>query len=390
MSIFYTNHTDGYLRKDHSNYMTAHDAVACNWDGVSSANFAGTIGQRYVAALYIIWRSFVFFDTSSIGADAVIISATLTLYTTNAGKSTVDTDFDVVIKSGMPDYPTEPLVVEDYLLSKYSGDGGSINTADVSAVDHATNVITLNKTGLDWINKTGMTKFALISSRDIDSDIPNGDEYIVFYARTSFGGTGFVPKLTVNFFIPTSIPTVTTINEACEDRQSTTLTAVGEITGTGDGYTFRGFEYYEYTDGIYNSEMYAVREIGRFHELGEFRMTLSGLKPSTVYWIRAFAGNIFGTGYGDWILCSTLGVQVGTYDVYTEPNTARYRLYVSDDEAIAWRGYLGPYSGKQKYVNLTKITNLTKGIKVLKIDLPDAGTKGNFHICITVKQTLKG
>jgi len=389
MSIFYTSTSDGYLRQNNVNYATAHNAATS--DGTLFNNLSALlIGQWFydITSKYYVYRSFIYFNTSTIGADAVIISATLTLYTNS--KEFVDTDFNIVIRSGMPDCPEDPFVTGDYLYSQYSDNGGSINTADCSATTDAPNIITLNETGRGWINKIGLTKFALISSRDIDSDIPDKAEYMSFGARTTTGGTTFVAKLTVNFFIPTAIPTVTTINLACEDRQATTLTAVGEITGTGDGYTFRGFEYYQYGEGEYDSSMWAVREIGRFHTLGEFRMTLYGLKPLTCYWIRAFAGNVFGIGYGEWVICCTIAGSPSTYDVYTEPNTARYRLYVSDDEAIAWRGYKGPYSGKQQNINISDITNKTKGIKVLKIDLPDANTKGNFHVCITVKQELKG
>jgi len=383
-STFYSHEDDGYILKDDYSYTIAHNADegdSVHWYN----NNTFMIGQWYhpPTEQYLIHRGFLFFDTATISPTAIIISATLTLYTKT--KSKVGTNFDIVIRSGMPDYPSMEPVLGDYLYSHYSGDGGSINTADCSDVEYAANIINLNETGIDWINRGGYTKFALISSRDIDALIPDGEEYIWF----TTGDFSLKPKLVITWFEPTEAPTVTTINLACEDRQATTLTAVSEITGSGDGYTFRGFEYYQY-DSEYDSSMYAVREIGRFHELGEFRMTIYGLKPSTIYWIRAFAGNIFGIGYGDWVLCSTTGVQVGTYDVYTEPNTARYRLYVSDDEAIAWRGYKGPYSGKQQNINISDITNKTKGIKVLKVDLPDANTKGNFHVCITVKQELKG
>ena len=182
--------------------------------------------------------------------------------------------------------------------------------------------------------------------------------------------------------------TVTTKDASCKDRQSTTLTAIGIITDVEGEYTYRGFEFYE-VGTEYLDSMYAVREIGEFYSTGEFEMTLSGLKPLTCYYIRAFAGSVIGgIFYGGWVICCT--TEVPSYDIYTEENNARYRLYVSDDEAIAWRGYKGPYSGKQTLINISDITNKTKGVKVLKVDLPDVNTKGNFHVCITVKQTLKG
>ena len=337
------------------------------------------IGQWYHVSIgYRIFRTYLIFDTSGLEDDALIISAKLTLRCNNNRSFK---DFNIIITNGQPTYPHHPIEAGDYDISHYSGNGGEINTSDVP--DAGSFVINFNSIGIDWINVGGETKLALISFDDATSEPPTTEEYISLDLAT------YPPVLTVEYFLPTEAPTVTTINEACEDRQATTLTAVGNITGSGDGYTFRGFEYYQY-DSEYDSSMWAVREIGRFVTPCIYRMTLSGLKPSTIYWIRAYAGNVFGTSYGDWVICCTIAGSPSTYDVYTEPNTARYRLYVSDDEAIAWRGYKGPYSGKQTLINISDITNKTKGVKVLKIDLPDANTKGNFHICITVKQTLKG
>ena len=358
------------VRNIDANYYTCRNAIS----GGLLSETVGTIGQRYYAAQgpYWCWRGFVRFDTSGLPADAIITSATIHSSATPAAP---DTDFNIIIRGANASYP---VILGDYDLTHYNGENlGELTTFGVYTD------FTLNYNGRIYINRGGITQFVFLSEEDIDNSPP-----IVFNEFVSYQG-GLI--LTITYFEPTGIPTVETINLACEDRQSTTLTAVGNITYAGGGYTFRGFEYYEHgADLEYSSSMYAVREIGTFVDTGEFRMTLSGLKPSTVYWIRAFAGNIFGIGYGDWVLCSTIAGSSSTYDVYTEPNTAKYRLYVSDDEAIAWRGYKGPYSGKQTLINIKDITNLTKGMKVLKIDLPEAGKKGNFHICITVKQTLKG
>jgi len=354
--------------KTDSNYYTARNASSGD-----SVPGIGSVGQYKDGPTYGIRRGFVFFDTSGLPDDAVITSAILKI-TVNVDSS--DTDF--IIKLRGAENVGSTVVEADYNLNNY------IDKEDLGASAIAQyGLITLNSNGYDYINKTGITKFVLLSYEDINNDPPLGFEFISY--KTD------VASLVIIYFEPTDTPEVDTLNTGCEDRQSTTLTAIGEVTSINGGYTYRGFEYFEYSStNIYDSEMYAVREIGRFDSTGEFRMTLYGLKPSTVYWIRAFAGNVFGISYGEWVLCSTTAVIVPTYDVYTEPNTARYRLYVSDDEAIAWRGYKGPYSGKQTLINISDITNKTKGVKVLKIDLPDANTKGNFHICITVKQTLKG
>jgi len=372
--------TIGYGRVENIDYATARDATSA--DGVWPAGLI-FVGQRFISPNYATFRGGVVFNTSGLPDTALIISAVLKIY--------CESNFylrGVQILNGQPTYPHVPMELEDFDRTKYSGNGGETTLAGGWA---SSGPVTFNLTseGLSWINRTGNTKFIFMSSNDVNNIPPTTSEYAALWVHTA--GVPKLCQLIITYFEPVEAPTVDTINLACEDRQATTLTAVGNVTGTGDGYTFRGFEYYQYSEdeGEYLDSMYSVREIGVFHTLGEYRMTLYGLKPSTVYWIRAFAGNIFGIGYGEWVLCSTVGVQVGTYDVYTEPNTAKYRLYVSDDEAIAWRGYKGPYTGKQTLINISDITNKTKGVKVLKVDLPDANTKGNFHICISVKEELK-
>jgi len=368
-----SNTLQGTVYNSNNNYYTCRNAA----NGTIWIAGSFMAGQLLVGSTYTIRRGFIFFDTSGIPSNALIVSAIVTLPIMDARN---DTDFNIFIRGA--ESASNPLIAGDYDLTHYDGaDLGRLTTFP-PVTDNDYKYFTLNSLGLDYINRGGTTKFVFLSKEDINNSPPTDNEWI--YVAQIGGYT-----LTVVYFLPTDPPIVTTVNLACEDRQATTLTAVGDVTSAGGGYTFRGFEYYQYTDGIYDVSMYAVREIGRFVAPGEFRMTLYGLKPSTIYWIRAYAGYVFGISYGDWVICCTIAGSPSTYDVHTEPNTAKYRLYVSDDEAIAWRGYKGPYSGKQTLINIKDITNLTKGMKVLKIDLPEAGKKGTFHICISVKQTLK-
>jgi len=230
---------------------------------------------------------------------------------------------------------------------------GNGNITDIGGENATKRGICYNTTGNPTIEDSKVEEvgdFEIGAFTEILTGLSTGVTYYIKAYAYNSAGYGYGEE--ISFITDEIALTVITVDSTCEDRQSTTLTAVGTVNN------------------------------------GEFRMTLYGLKPATWYWIRAFAGNSLGLVYGEWVLCGTIGVP--SYDVYTEPNTAKYRLYVSDDEAIAWRGYKGPYSGKQTLINIGDITNKTKGVKVLKIDLPDANTKGNFHICITVKQTLKG
>ena len=133
---------------------------------------------------YEIDRGLLFFDTSSIPAGATITSAKISLYylqkwikgTDHHNSSpywtyTTGTDFDVVIQDGQPNYPRNPVVNSDYYYANYKNNGGQINTADITDVGYYD--ITLNSNGLAWINKGGITKLSLRSSRDIANIAPS-------------------------------------------------------------------------------------------------------------------------------------------------------------------------------------------------------------------------
>jgi len=164
---------------------------------------------------------------------------------------------------------------------------------------------------------------------------------------------------------PTTAPTITTKDNACKDRQSTTLTATGNITVTGGNVDYRGFEYYEKgAIDEYDSSMWAVREMGEFTSTGEFEMTLNGLKPLTVYYIRAFAGNVLGIAYGDWVLCTT--TKVSSYDIYESESSPTICFYLSEDDGRTWGLKHGPYTTDQADIEITKLLVQGSGKKKIK------------------------
>jgi len=196
----YSSTSDGLLQTfgSHVPYSVAHDfKFADKLDTSSDYSF---IGQDFpdCHCHYLILRSFVYFDTSSIPEDAIISNAILSLYFCH--DEYVSTDFDIVIQNGQPIYPHEPLEVNDFYYLHYSGNGGSVNTNGLS-FDKYTNIL-LNVTGISWIQKGpgAKTKLALISSRDIDKIAPSGDESIPFW--TSERGSGYRPKLVVHYTLP--------------------------------------------------------------------------------------------------------------------------------------------------------------------------------------------
>lgn len=186
----YSSLSDGHIMNDGTQYASVHDATSGSvLDGASTFR----IGQNYNPVpfpSYTIWRGFVFFDTSSIPSNMVITSATLSLYK-DADLS--PTDFDIVVQNGQPTYPHDPLQGSDYNKNHYSGDGGSLNMVNFSG---GYNDISL--TNYSWINTDGTTKFCLRSSRDIDGNVPTGNEYVTV-CSSDYPLGGRSPKLVIEY-----------------------------------------------------------------------------------------------------------------------------------------------------------------------------------------------
>ncbi|MFH1101064.1 MAG: DUF2341 domain-containing protein [Methanobacteriota archaeon] len=198
---FYSSDSDGYISYNENNYNRAHDSSTGTINDTTNYIY---IGQKYLALSgnYYIHKGYVFFDTSAIPDNAIITSATLSLYGYQDFSSYKD--FDITIQSGQPTYPNDPLETSDFDYTKYSGDGGSLNTT--SFITTGYNTIPLNSDGFSWINPTGTTKLCLRSSRDINQQgAPGGspidqNEYVVVYAQEK--GAGYKPKLIINYTMP--------------------------------------------------------------------------------------------------------------------------------------------------------------------------------------------
>jgi hypothetical protein len=197
-ATFYSTDSDGHLIGGNvSSYSVAHDLPnAYFWD-----DFAIRIdtGQGENTAGFHIYRSALFFDTSSLPDTAVITSATLSLYGFIDGSGT---DFDITVVNGT--LLNDPLVAGDYgYLGTQTTSGGALNTTGFSTSGY--NDIPLNAAGVGWISKTGMTQFGLRSSRDIAATAPSTGEWVAVYSHEQ--GVGYRPQLNVSY--DTAPPTLT-------------------------------------------------------------------------------------------------------------------------------------------------------------------------------------
>jgi hypothetical protein len=178
--------SDGWIQNTSNVYATVHDATKGT---ITASSIDFYVGQSYPLD-YLIYRGFIFFDTSAIPDGATITRATLSLYGEVDNSSQ---DFFLIIQNGQPTSPHNPLQSNDYYHANYSGNGGSFDTTSFSSTGY--NNITLNSTGRGWVNKTGTTKICLRSSRDINNLAPAMDEYVRIYASEYW--SRYKPKLIV-------------------------------------------------------------------------------------------------------------------------------------------------------------------------------------------------
>ncbi len=167
-------------------------------------NSSINLGQsKAVSPYYYIRRGYLYFDTSMLPKGAIITKAVVKIRT-YPGNVYSGRNFDIVIQNGQPDYPHEPLILSDFDRSKYSGNGGSINTSDMIFPSVGYTEIELNEVGRSWINAGGMTKFCIRSSDDINEyKIPEGDGYtyqvVVFIDSDNTSYPTYRPELYIEY-----------------------------------------------------------------------------------------------------------------------------------------------------------------------------------------------
>lgn len=161
---------DGWIARQSTGYTIAHNATT------GDILYAGEtyLGAGYIFGWgdlfppitkfnHILYRVYIYFDTSDIPAEATINSVQLYIY--RHVSTMLDADFNLVIQNGQPTYPHSPLNLNDYDKSYYSNNGGQIDTSTMTTSSYSS--ISFNSNGIAWINKGGTTKLCLRSSREI-------------------------------------------------------------------------------------------------------------------------------------------------------------------------------------------------------------------------------
>jgi len=292
------------------------------------------VAQYLSGGTYNISRTFLIFDTSVIGSGVTIDSVVLQLY---PDIKQGDLDFDVVVRNGQPTYPHNPVVSGDFLYSHYSDNGGDINVQNDITIN-TWNDLTMNATGRGWIQKAGTTKLAqkagttklaLISSKDISSTAPTSSQEQIRFTSI---------RLVINYSHVLS--TVTT--QAVSAIGETTATGNGNITDIGsENATKRGVCWN--TTGNPTVANSKSEETGSFGT-GAFSRPMTGLARGEKYYVKAYAYNSAGYGYGSEVNFYTypaVTTQVPTDIIRANPATVTANGLIGLDvvEPITTRGF---------------------------------------------------
>ncbi len=210
---------DGYNYNQNSNYTTARTASTGT---VADLGVTSRVGQQ---TGFYIYRAYLPFDTSFVPSNAIVVSATLSLYGAYVGNST-DFNIDVASSSQV----SSPMLATDFSFLNpdvINIDIGRTSSSNVTINQYFS--IPLSSANLTQsIVPGGITKLELHSSNDELHNQPTNDEYIDFY--TNERGSGYSPILTIVWTIPNEIPSPISI----QVNEVAVFNKYYDTTGSGD------------------------------------------------------------------------------------------------------------------------------------------------------------
>lgn len=310
---------DGHVVSSNVNYATAQGASSGT--SIDNTSVFIVIDNRLYYDTYNVHRGFLYFDTSSLGATAAIVSATVTVYVAadqwelNAGHS------DLRLYEGTQS--------DSLALADFDAFGVTALSADFTNWNYAMAVgnhtITLNSDGRAVINKTGTTKFCLRITGDIAASIPSGPNDVVIYSSEQY--VGYQPALYIDYTVLTP-PALTTT--AASSVEETTSTTGGNCTDVGTySVTVYGTQYG--TTGGYGSWVNTTTTQAVPFTWSD---SLSSLTQGELYYFRAFAYNAAGTSYGAQATFLTKPSAPTSFNVYSINTTTIGTTWVAGTGAL--------------------------------------------------------
>jgi len=234
----YSLKQDCLIYKGDAVFNTAWIATSGIIQNTSTANVG-----LFKSATYAVYRSFLYFDTSSIPDDAIVSSAVLNIYVS----SNIGGD-DVVVQNGQPGRPSQPPAVGDYNKAYYGGDGGKKTGLTTGAY----NIINLNVSGLSWLNLSGMTKLCLRESSDILGTTPTANDYFIFRTE-GYAGTTYDPYIVVYFNLSLNTSVVPVFYVQTNSSVNFSFTNESSVDTVTLLYRYGSFDgLYNLSDVVYN------------------------------------------------------------------------------------------------------------------------------------------
>lgn len=153
---------------------------------------ASTTTNQYAA----ITRSFLLFDTSSIPDNDTIDSAVLSVF----GGTPLTSTFGGTVKvDTVSPASNTALVAADYNIANHGMVSQSDTTLNIASWNTAAfNDLTLNATGRGNVSKTGISKFGMKTSFDMDNTAPTWSSADASRVNGNFAESANDPKLVVN------------------------------------------------------------------------------------------------------------------------------------------------------------------------------------------------
>lgn len=324
-------------------------------------------------------RALYNFLTSSLPDTANITVGTFSIY--GNGKSNTmalsNAQAAAALTGNTPSTYTD-ILAADYAIANF---GSTRFASDINYDLWSTtsfNSFDLNTAGKLAISLTSYTGFSVRIATEADNTDPGGAvDTSVYYTNTFLNqsGTSEDPVLVVTYTLP---PTVTT--SAASSVQA--LTAVGNGNVTSDGgaaITERGFAYATTSNPTVSDNKLIVSGT-----TGAYSGTLTGLNPSTLYHIRAYAINSVGTSYGSDVTFTTTARTNRVPRLTTSPviqNITRNKVTLTGevtsdgDNTITERGFTFGTSRGTTVLNDKKVISGTTGIFSGQLENLTAGTR---------------
>ena len=220
-------------------------------------------------------------------------------YATNSVGTSYGTTVQMKTLATIPTVTTQ--AVSSILSTTATGNGNITATGGVNATKRG---VCYNTTGNPTVadSKVEATgSFGIGAFTSLMTGLSPGIKYYV--KAYAYNSEGYAYGAEVDFTTDKVAPTVTT--QAPTVVLATTVTANGNITALGgENSTVRGFQY-----GLTAVATWDAHDDGDF-ATGAFTKGLTSLTANTSYWIRAYATNSIGTGYGSWVQFQAAAVGV--------------------------------------------------------------------------------